>query len=133
MRKRGAVLGVILALAGAGAALAHHSAAMFDSSKTVTLKGVVKQFQWTNPHSWILVSVQTPDGRVVDWSIEMTSPNLLQRAGWRPTTLTPGDRITITATPLRDGSLGAQFQKATLGDGRVLTYQGVSQPAGGSR
>lgn len=121
-----ATLGAMAALATAGGAAAHHSAAMFDSSKTVVLKGVVKQFQWTNPHSWLIVSVQTPDGRVVDWSVEMTSPNLLQRAGWRPSTIHPGDRIVVTGAPLRDGSLGAQFQKATLGDGRTLTYDSIT-------
>lgn len=126
VKRSAAVLGALIALASGGLASAHHSAAMFDASKTVTLKGVVKQFQWTNPHSWLIISVQNPDGRVVDWSVEMTSPNLLQRAGWRPSTIQVGDRITVVGAPLRDGSLGAQFQKATMGDGRTLTYESVA-------
>ena len=123
------VLGSLLALAGAGLASAHHSAVMFDSTKTVRLEGIVKQFQWTNPHSWLIVTVQASGGKTEDWSFEMTSPNLLARAGWRPTTIKPGEKIRIVGAPLRDGSPGAQFKCATLADGRLLTYESVSAPA----
>lgn len=118
-------LGLLVALAGAGIASAHHSAAMFDPSKTVTIQGVVKQFQWTNPHCWLIVTADA-DGGKQDWSFEMTSPNLLARVGWRPSTFKPGDKISINGAPLRDGSSGAQFKCATLADGRTLTYESVS-------
>lgn len=116
----------LLALAGAGIASAHHSAAMFDASKTIVIEGVVKQFQWTNPHSWLIVEAKQPDGTTREWSIEMTSPNLLTRAGWRPSTIKPGSQIRVVASPLRDGSPGAQFRCATLPEGRLLTYQSAS-------
>lgn len=118
------VIGVLVALSGAGLASAHHSAAMFDPSKSVTIQGVVKQFQWTNPHCWLIVT--DANGKLQDWSFEMTSPNLLARVGWRPSTFRPGDKIRIVGAPLRDGSPGAQFKCAVLGDGRTLTYESTS-------
>ena len=71
-------------------ALAHHSFAMFDAQKTMTLEGTVKDFQWTNPHSWILLMVNNAEGRAEQWAIEMGGPAGLARQGWRPKTLTPG-------------------------------------------
>ena len=118
--KRLLLTGSLLVLAAAPVA-AHHSAAMFDRTRVVTLNGTVKGFQWTNPHSWLQLT--TADGK--DWSIEMTSPNLLARTGWKPTTLKPGDKITVIASPLRDGGAGGQFRSATLADGRQLTNEGV--------
>jgi hypothetical protein len=120
---------VVVALGVTGPAVAHHSAAMFDPTKTVVLDGVVKQFRWTNPHSWLIVAVQSADGTAREWSIEMTSPNLLSRAGWRPGTIKPGEKIRIVAAPLRDGSAGAQFKCAMLSDGRRVTYESVRAPA----
>jgi hypothetical protein len=128
VKRCGAVLAVLAALSSAGDASAHHSAAMFDSTKTVTLTGIIKQFQWTNPHAWLFITVPTPDGKTVEWSIELTSPNLLSRAGWRPGTLKFGDKITVVGAPLRDGGRGAQFKTATFADGRVLNYNGLSAP-----
>lgn len=120
------VPGLFLALAWLGSASAHHSAAMFDPAKTVVLEGVVNQFRWTNPHTWLIVTVQTTDGKAQEWSVEMTSPNLLSRAGWRPTTIKPGEKIKVVGSPLRDGSSGLQFKCATLSDGRLVTYESIS-------
>lgn len=120
------VVGAVLVLAGVSGALAHHSAAMFDMAKTVVITGTVKQFQWTNPHGWLIVTGQAPDGTDVEWSVEMTSPNLLARAGWRPGSIKAGDRITILGYPLRTSNNGAQFKCAVLNDGRVLTYESIS-------
>lgn len=119
------VLSLALALS-ASTTEAHHSAAMFDATKSVTLTGVVTGFQWTNPHSWIRITAPGPDGKPVEWSVEMTSPNLLARAGWRPSTVKPGERVTIVVAPLRDGSAGGQFKKLTFSDGRVATYAGIT-------
>ena len=110
----------------AGAALtamaplsAHHSGAMFDSQKTVTLQGTVKTFQWSNPHCWIQLLVQR-DGVTQEWSVEMAATTELYRSGWRPHTLQAGENVTIVARPMRDGSPGAQFLSAVGPDGVPL-------------
>lgn len=97
-------------------AVAHHSGAMFDDSKSVTLTGTVNAFQWTNPHCWIQVLVPGPAG-AVEWSVEMGSPSLLVRGGWKPRTLKVGDPITVVIHPMRDGSRGGLFVSATHTDG----------------
>jgi hypothetical protein len=99
--------------------LAHHSFAMFDAEKNVTLQGTIKEFQWTNPHAWILVNVDK-QGSAEQWAIEMNGPSGLARDGWRPKTLTPGMPVTLMIHPLRDGSNGGQFLTVTLPDGKVL-------------
>jgi hypothetical protein len=95
-------------------ALAHHSFAMFDAEKKVTLDGTVKEFQWTNPHSWILMTVNGEQ-----WAIEMGAPGGLARQGWIPKTLTPGMKVTAVIHPLKDGTHGGQFMAVTLPDGSV--------------
>ena len=95
-----------LGLGSAGAVSAHHSGAMFDSAKTVTLKGKVKQFQWTNPHCYIQVVVEDENGKAVEWSVEMGAPMYLYARGWRPSTLKPGSEISVTLNPLRNGRPG---------------------------
>jgi len=104
----------------AAPAAAHHSFAMFDQAKTVTLKGKVAEFQWTNPHSWIELDVPKAGGASEHWSIELNSPNNLTRQGWRRSSLSPGDTVTITINPLRDGKKGGLFNTVVLPDGRVL-------------
>lgn len=108
------------ALGLAGPALAHHSFGMFDRSKTVTLVGVIKEFQWTNPHCWIQIEAPGPDGVTKEWSIESLSTGTLSRQGWRPRTFQPGDKVTIRIWPMKDGSAGGSFVGATLADGRTL-------------
>ena len=78
----------------AAPALAHHSFAMFDQRKIMTLEGTVTQFQWTNPHAFIELDVPN-GGRTVHWSIELNSPNNLKRQGWTRTALKPGDRVVL--------------------------------------
>lgn len=102
------------------AAWAHHSAAMFDATKTDTLVGTVSQYQFENPHAWIYLTVVDANGAQKQYSIEMTSPNLLQRAGWRPGTLKAGDKVTVKIHPLHDGAAGGSFVEITLPDGRVM-------------
>ncbi len=132
MKLRAMVLGLALVLTASGTQ-AHHSAAMFDATRTVTLAGVVTSFQWTNPHSWIRISAAGPGGKPVEWGVEMTSPNLLARAGWRPGTVKPGERVTIVVAPLRDGSPGGQFKRLIFADGRVATYEGIAPAPGRSQ
>jgi hypothetical protein len=110
-----------LLLAGVVApALAHHSFSMFDDKKEVVLKGEVKEFQWSNPHTWIQLNVTDGAGKVVEWSIEGGSPNLVGRQGWKRNTFKPGDQVQITVHPMRDGQPGGSFMRAVLADGRKL-------------
>lgn len=115
-------LGLVLALAAgaAPAAGAHHSTAMFDRDAKVTLNGVIKDFQWTNPHAWIQVVAPGPDGRPAEWSIECNSPNTLSRQGWKASTFKPGDKVAIVANPMKDGTHAGLLITVTLADGRVL-------------
>jgi hypothetical protein len=101
-------------------AIAHHSFNMFDAQKEVVLKGTVKDFQWSNPHTWIQLNVTDASGKVVEWSIEGGSPNLVGRQGWKRNTFKPGDNVQITVHPLRDGQPGGSFVRAVLPDGRTL-------------
>lgn len=107
----------------ASSALAHHSRAMFDSSKQVTLVGTVKEFQWTNPHCWIQVLVPDPDhpeAAPVEWGVEMGAPVELMRKGWKPGSLNPGDKITVVINPLRDGQHAGLVVSVTGPDGKIL-------------
>jgi Family of unknown function (DUF6152) len=112
-------MGIMLAaLVGAGSpALAHHSFAMYEPTKTLTFKGTVKSFQWTNPHVVVWLLVQPEDGGAVqEWSLETTSPGVLTRAGWTRQSLKAGDRVSVTFSPLRDGSRGGGLNSVTLLD-----------------
>jgi len=105
----------------AGAAEAHHSAAMFDREKTVTLTGVVKDFQWTNPHTWLQIEVPGDKGQSVEWSLEGGGPSAMYRRAWRPGSLKPGDKVTVTTHPLKSGAAGGSLMQVTLADGRILS------------
>jgi hypothetical protein len=102
-------------------AYAHHSMAGFERNKTVTLNGTVKQFKWANPHSWIELEVPNDKGAVDIWNVEMTAPAVLVRAGWKSTTLKPGDKVSIAAHPLMTGEPGGIFVSVTLASGQTLT------------
>jgi hypothetical protein len=103
----------------ARAAAAHHSGAMFDTQKSITLNGTVRLFQWTNPHCWIQLLVPSPEG-TAEWSIEMGSNGQLYRNGWRSSTLNAGQKIIVVVHPVRDGTAAAQFVTATAADGSFL-------------
>ena len=113
----GCVCAVLLVATGASA---HHSAAGIDQTKTVTVVGLVKEFKWANPHSWIDLDVTNEQGQTKVWSIEMTAPAYLARAGWKSTTIKPGDKVTVSVRPFRNGDPGGLFVNITLPDGRVL-------------
>ena len=97
---------------------AHHSAVMFDDTKEVTVTGVVKEFQYTNPHSWLLVDVKNQDGSVTTWGFEAEGPSTLTRAGIRKSDFAPGTELTITGNPMKDGRPAAAWIKAKRGDGK---------------
>jgi len=113
---------VVLAALAAGVvpASAHHSAAMFDHNKKVTLTGSVKEFQYTNPHSWLQVMVQD-GGKSVLWGFEAEGPSTLLRAGIKSTTFMPGDKVTVLANPMKDGRPAGAMIQVTKADGTVFS------------
>ena len=121
MRRRLAVFAMSAAVvASGGAALAHHSFAMFDADQKTSLSGTVKEFQWTNPHAWIFVMVPNRDGQLEQWAVEMGGPGQIARQGWTAKTLAPGMDVKLTIHPLRDGTNGGQFVGVTLPDGTQM-------------
>jgi hypothetical protein len=126
-------MGIALAaVAAAGSpAMAHHSFAMYEPTKTLTFKGTVKSFQWTNPHVVVWVLVQPDDGSAAqEWSFETTSPGVLTRAGWTRQSLKVGDKVSVTFSPLRDGSHGGGLNSVTLLDTgqKLVPSFGKEQP-----
>ena len=122
---RTAVLMATLTVGFALPLAAHHSGAGVDRTKTVTITGVVKEFRWTNQHSWIDLEVAKPAGGGSDlWSIEMNPPPYLIRSGWKSTTLKPGDKVSVTLNPIRTGEPGGIFVSVTLADGTTLGGRG---------
>ena len=102
-------------------AIAHHSFAMFDDTKTVTLQGTVKEFEWVNPHAWLRVMVNDEKtGRPALWALELSSPSRLVTMGMRADSVKPGDEVSVTFHPMRDGSRGGQFIQATLPGGKKV-------------
>ena len=118
--KTGAMAAALALGLWVGPAGAHHSFAMFDRGHDVVLKGAVREFQWTNPHSFIEIEVIAGQGATQTYSIEMNSPNNLTRQGWKSSSLKVGDKITLVMNPLRDGSNGGLFVAVQLADGHVL-------------
>ena len=110
----------VAALLVATAAFAHHSPIVFDRTKQVTLTGTVTEFRWGNPHSWIHIDVADAAGKVANWGIEMDPASHLARAGWRSSTLKPGDKVSIVVYPLRNDEKGGQYRSITLPDGKKL-------------
>lgn len=123
-------IAVLLAFATsvAASAYAHHSAAGIDQTKTVSLEGTVKEFKWANPHSWIELEVKNAKGDTEIWNLEMNPPSYLVRAGWKSTTIKPGDKIKFSAHPFKNGDPGGIFMSVTLPDGKTLTQ---NAPRGG--
>jgi hypothetical protein len=118
MAKRIAMVLGMLGLIDSGQAQAHHSFSMFDTSREVEIKGVVKDFQWTNPHTWLVLEVKNGD-REVEWPIEGASPNNLVRFGWKRTSLKPGDHVLAMIHPLKDGRIGGSMITVTV-NGQVV-------------
>ena len=106
---------------------AHHSFAMFDSVNKTTITGTVTRFEWTNPHVFIEVDVPAANGQVTHWSVELGSPSILQRSGWRFSDVKPGDKITAILNPLRDGRPGGMLYRLTLNDG-TMRGNGTAPP-----
>jgi len=114
-----------LLIGACGTALAHHSFSMFDMKTTKTITGTVKQFEWTNPHTWLWVMVPNEKGELEQWGIEGMSPNFLGRRGWSKSTLRPGDKVAVEIHPLRNGEHGGTFLNVTLPSGKKLMMFGA--------
>ena len=108
---------MFLVLALAAPVLAHHSFAMYDHTRTITIRGEVTKFQWTNPHAYLEVDVKQKDGTIKHYSIEMTSINMMQRLGWRSNMIKAGDQVTAVAAPLLNGEPGGLLLAITLANG----------------
>ena len=105
-------------------ASAHHSYAMFDANKLVTFDATVREFQWTNPHSWLQVMILDNNGVAEEWSLELGPLVVLHRWGWKPRSLSPGDKVKVSLNPLRDGSHGGRLMSIVLPGGETLSGQG---------
>lgn len=106
-------------LIAAQSAFAHHTFAMFDLNRKVTLQGTVKELQWTNPHCFLQVLV-TGKGTTQEWSLQMNAPLDMYRNGWRPHTLKAGDKVTVVINPSKNGAHSGRFVSGTGPDGKAL-------------
>ena len=121
MNLKAVALSACAVIALVSPAPAHHSFAMFDADRTVTLQGTVKEFEWTNPHSWLHLMVKDEaTGQQGVWALELSSPARLKRMGMSADSVKPGDAISVTFHPLKDGARGGQFLQATLPDGKQI-------------
>jgi len=103
---------------------------MFDADKTVTMKGTVKELEWTNPHSWLRIMVVDQAGKTAQWGLEMGPPARQIQRGWKPDSLKPGDSVTVNIHPLRDGSRGVssslrRFRTVARSASRRAQYSGI--------
>jgi hypothetical protein len=116
-------------LACTGTALAHHSYAMFDTSRELSVSGVMAKFEWKNPHAylWVYVPSTTNAGKYDVWAFENGSPSVLSSRGWNKDSVKPNDKVTVTYSPLRNGKPGGHCLKVTLADGRSLECVGFGQ------
>jgi hypothetical protein len=111
---------------------AHHSFAMFDIEKTLTMKGTVKEYEWTNPHSWLRMAiVDEKTGKTLNWAFEMSSPARQVELGMTKDSVHPGDIVTVMFHPMKDGSRGGQFIQAILANGKPIVRgeRGTPPPA----
>jgi hypothetical protein len=120
MKRVAITAGAAVALFSLTPVFGHHSASMFEPTRTVTLTGTVKEFQYTNPHSWLIVDVRNADGTVTTWGFEAEGPSTLMRAGIHKSDLAPGTKLTITGHPMRDGRPAATWIDAKRADGKVM-------------
>lgn len=118
-RKTYALAAGLLACATSGAQ-AHHSRAMFDLNKHIELSGEVREFQWTNPHCYIQLTVRNAKGESEDWTVEMGPPHSLKENGWGKFSLKPGDKIRLTIAPLRSGGKAGELEKVERQDGTPI-------------
>jgi hypothetical protein len=124
-----AAVAVLVAALGPPA-LAHHSASMYDPARQTTVSGVIKTFNWTNPHVTVEILADAKgDAPQALWTLEASSPGVMVRSGWTKRSLNPGDKVTVQFNPLRDGGLGGNLRKVVLPDGKALVWNPSSVPS----
>jgi len=126
MARRTGLWSIALAILMVAPAFAHHSFAVYDHTRTLTLRGTVTRFQWTNPHGFIEMDVQQSDGSVKHYSVELTSINMMQRVGWRSNMIKPGDKVQVVVAPLLSGEPVGLGLEVVLADGKTM---GLPVPA----
>ena len=131
--RKSVVIAAALAVLGPGVApaLAHHSFAMFDRSKTISVSGTVKDFQYTNPHSWLIVVVSPDSGPATEWGFESEGPSTLLQNGVKKSSLPIGEKVTVKAFPMRDGRPAGSLVAVTKADGSTITFGGKGPPPAG--
>lgn len=107
-------------LISATPALAHHSFVMYDQTRQLTLEGIVKEFKWTNPHSWLEIAIVNAQGQEEVWPFEMSTPRSMAQVGMNPASILPGQEVTVTYNPMRDGSVGGNYLSVQMPDGTVF-------------
>jgi hypothetical protein len=121
--KRRIILSIALLTAlplAATRAYAHHSNVAFAVETVLTATGTVKEWQWSNPHTWLIVDVDDGKGGKVEWAMEGRAPGVLLRAGWSRSVLKPGDKVTVHYSPSKDGSKVGMIARVTMADGKIL-------------
>jgi hypothetical protein len=113
----------LVMLAVASPVLAHHSRVMYEPVKTMTIKGTVKEFSWANPHCWLYVMTLDQRSQPMEWAFEANPAGTLAREGWKPDSLKPGDAVSVTFRPMKDGSRAGLLGTATLANGHTLSYR----------
>jgi hypothetical protein len=117
-------------LLGSYSAFAHHARASFDVDHSITLKGTVANFKWTNPHAFIYLDVKDEKGSVDSWRIEANSPNMLSRIGWTKELMKSGDQVSVTGSPAKDGEKILRLETLTLANGQTFDGQGINGGVG---
>jgi len=129
MARRTGLSSIALVIAMTASTLAHHSFAVYDHTRTVTIRGTVTKFQWTNPHGFIEMDIIQNDGTVKHFTVELTSINMMQRVGWRSNMIKAGDKIQVVGAPLLNGDPVALGLEVVLADGKTMA---LPVPASGS-
>jgi hypothetical protein len=108
-------------------ALSHHSNVAYEVTKVITITGVVTEWQWTNPHTWLHLTVEDEKGGKVEWAVEGRAPGVLLRAGWSRSSLKPGEKVTVDCSPAKDGTHVGIIARVTKADGTILGNQMAPQ------
>ena len=115
---------VVMLIAASMPAMAHHSNSAYQVDQVQTLVGVVKEWKWSNPHTWLYMIVDDGKGGKVEWAVEGRAPGVLGRAGWDRTVLKPGEKVTVHMSPAKDGSKVGIIARVTKEDGTILGNRG---------
>ena len=119
-KKITALAAAAMLLIAAIPAMSHHSNSAYQVDQVVTITGVVKEWKWTNPHTWLYLTVVDEKGEKVEWAVEGRAPGVLGRAGWDRFVLKPGEKVTVHMSPAKDGTHVGIIARVTKQDGTIL-------------